>query len=330
MKDPERIQSVQLWLLALIFFYVFEASAAEVDGKEIASCAAKKGALEKLECYESIARKYELDKPRGQQVDQPTKGKWRTSLEINPIDDSRTATATLRASTGGGALRNAPSLVVRCKSGQLDIYVNWDNYLGSEAYVTFRMGKAPAQRSFWSLSTDSKATFARKPLDYLRKMNGVNQVVAQVTPYNESPVTAIFDMEGYSEASETIRNTCGIKNFQSDAPKLGGSIKSAVKGESERIVAKKSAEILDGIRAGDYIEFFGVTLDLNFRIVRLDKSQQGRNITVGDKLLEIRATSVDGALISEYLVRDFTNDPPALSVTIERNGERKTRSIRIR
>ena len=65
MKASERMQSVQLWLLTFIFFYVFEASAAGVDDKEIASCAAIEGALEKLDCYESIARKYELDKPRG-------------------------------------------------------------------------------------------------------------------------------------------------------------------------------------------------------------------------------------------------------------------------
>ena len=51
---------------------------------------------------------------------------------------------------------------------------------------------------------------------------------------------------------------------------------------------------------------------------------------VGNKLLEIRSTPVDITLISEYLVRDFTDDPSSLAVTLEINGERKTRSIRIR
>ena len=95
---------------------------------------------------------------------------------------------------------------------------------------------------------------------------------------------------------------------------------------------RKKAELIlaDFITNRGNIDFHGVTLDFNFRIVHLDERQQGRNMEVGDKLLEIRSTPVDTTLISEYLVRDFTDDPPALSVTLERNGERKTRSIRIR
>ncbi|MDB2508996.1 hypothetical protein N9X32_00510, partial [Pseudomonadales bacterium] len=100
--------------------------------------------------------------------------------------------------------------------------------------------------------------------------------------------------------------------------------------EEERLAAEKRAKILERIRTGDYVDFHGVRLDFDLRIIHLEERQQGRNMEVGDKLLEIRSTPVDITLISEYLVRDFTNDPSALSVTLERNGERKTRSIRIR
>ena len=100
--------------------------------------------------------------------------------------------------------------------------------------------------------------------------------------------------------------------------------------KEERIAAEKRAEILERIRTGDYVDFYGVFLDFDLRIMHLEERQQGRNMEVGDKLLEIRSTPVDMPLISEYLDRDFTNDPSALSVTLERKGERKTRSIRIR
>ena len=104
--------------------------------------------------------------------------------------------------------------------------------------------------------------------------------------------------------------------------------------EEERIAAERREEtklkLADFVTNRGNIDFHGVTLDFNLRIVHLDERQQGRNMEVGDKLLEIRSTPVDITLISEYLDRDFTNDPSALSVTLERKGERKTRSIRIR
>jgi hypothetical protein len=107
-------------------------------------------------------------------------------------------------------------------------------------------------------------------------------------------------------------------------------IEAEQRAERERLAAEKRAKILERIRTGDYVDFHGVRLDFDLRIIHLEERQQGRNMEVGDKLLEIRSTPVDITLISEYLVRDFTNDPSALSVTLERNGERKTRSIRIR
>ena len=121
---------------------------------------------------------------------------------------------------------------------------------------------------------------------------------------------------------------------RAEEERLAAEKRAEEKRREERIAAERREEakliLADFITNRGNIDFHGVTLDFNFRIVHLDERQQGRNMEVGDKLLEIRSTPVDITLISEYLVRDFTNDPPALSVTLERNGERKTRSIRIR
>lgn len=254
MKTIARRLHLPRLLLAFTFLYVSEVSAVEIDSKEIARCSAIDGALEKLDCYESIARKYEVDKPKEQEIEQPTEGDWRVSLETNPIDDSKTAVALLTASTGERALRDAPVLVVRCRSGDLNIYINWDDYLGSEAYVTFRMGKAPAQKAFWDLSTDSQSTFAKKPLEYFQRMKKVDQVVAQVTPYNENPVTAVFDIKGFNEVSETIGDTCGIKNFQSNASKLSESLLPLAKNETQTdpVVDLDLNDLPDGFSEGTY------------------------------------------------------------------------------
>jgi hypothetical protein len=103
--------------------------------------------------------------------------------------------------------------------------------------------------------------------------------------------------------------------------------------EEETIAEERREEarrIISDLMTGDFIDFHGVKLDLNYYIVELDKNQQGRNMEVGDKLLEIRSTPIDFLLIAHYVTRDFSDDPSSLLVTLERNGERKTRSIGIR
>jgi type VI secretion system protein VasI len=58
------------------------------------------------------------------------------------------------------------------------------------------------------MSTDSKATFHPQPIAFLKSMMEANTLVAQVTPYNESPVTAIFDTTGLADAIKPLRETC--------------------------------------------------------------------------------------------------------------------------
>ncbi|XPP91702.1 hypothetical protein ACN08N_17410 [Photobacterium leiognathi subsp. mandapamensis] len=39
-------------------------------------------------------------------------------------------------------------------------------------------------------------------------MESSNKLIAQITPYNENPLTAIFDTKGLSNALAPLRETC--------------------------------------------------------------------------------------------------------------------------
>ena len=181
---------------------------AEVSNKEIAKCATVKGELSRLDCYDKIAKKHNLSGPQSQKVDVENVGAWRVSDETNPIDDSRTVTLILEATSGKSKWNKNVFLVARCKSNTTNLYIDWNDYLGSDAYVLTRIGNKKAVTSEWSLSTDSKATFHTKPIPFLKNMSGANKLIAQVTPYNENPVTAIFDTSGLSNALKPLRETC--------------------------------------------------------------------------------------------------------------------------
>jgi type VI secretion system protein VasI len=138
-----------------------------------------------------------------------SEGEWRVSVDTNPIDDSKTVVLALTAETGVSAYGDPIALILRCKSNQTEVYINWNNYLGSEAAVTSRIGDAAAQTRLWSLSTDSKATFYPSgDISFIKSLMGVDQFVAQVTPYSESPVTAVFNTSGLEVAVAPLRETC--------------------------------------------------------------------------------------------------------------------------
>jgi type VI secretion system protein VasI len=87
----------------------------------------------------------------------------------------------------------------------------WNDYLGSDRIaVTTRIGDQEAETKRWSLSTDNSATFyPGNDTDFIRAMFAGDRLVAQTTPYNESPVTAVFNTTGLETAITDLRKTCG-------------------------------------------------------------------------------------------------------------------------
>jgi len=197
-----------------IFVFIFAITAmvnlanAAVSDKAYAKCAVVKGDLARLECFDNLAKAKKLD---GRQI-RPTsikgKGKWNVTVDTNPIDDSKTVTLVLDSDSGKNRWGKSVYLVARCKSNSTNLYIGWNEYLGREAVVLTRVGDNKASTSRWSMSTDSKATFHKKPISFLKEMLKSNKLVAQITPYNESPITAIFNTSGLENAITPLRETC--------------------------------------------------------------------------------------------------------------------------
>tara|TARA_R110002110_G_scaffold301156_1_gene515216 strand:- start:180979 stop:181590 length:612 start_codon:yes stop_codon:yes gene_type:complete len=181
---------------------------AQIPAQDIAECAVISGELDRLECYDQLARDNSLDGPQPSGVVIDGTGKWSVRVETNPLDDTTTVTLVLRADEGESRFGTPVGMVARCQSGETDIFIAWSEYLGSEAVVTHRIGQNDAVRSRWALSTDSQATFFNNPQDLLEQMLGEERLVTQVTPYNENPVTAIFDIRGLENAITPLRETC--------------------------------------------------------------------------------------------------------------------------
>lgn len=141
----------------------------------------------------------------------PSTGNWNTRIDKNPLNDSTTVILVNPASEGKARLGKRISLLLRCKNNKTEVFVSWNDYLGSDgAKVTHRVGDAEAKTRTWSQSTDNTATFyPGNDITLIKSMFGESKFVAQVTPYNESPSTAVFEISGLDKAIKPLREECG-------------------------------------------------------------------------------------------------------------------------
>lgn len=179
--------------------------------KSIASCATLQGDLERLNCYDNIARAADLAGPLDVTAPISGTGKWKIQEEVNPIDDSKSVFLFLDADEGASKWKQSVSLLIRCKSNTTELLITWHDFLGSDsARVLTRIGTEKAIEKDWGLSTDAKATFhPQGTVAFIKSMEKHPKFLAQVTPYSESPITAIFDTEGLSNALIPLKKTCG-------------------------------------------------------------------------------------------------------------------------
>lgn len=195
--------------MRLIFgVLILPLTAYAVEDQEIATCAAIENDLTRLACFDSVASSNSLA-PRVEQKEVKDAGQWIINTDVDPLNDENIHYAILPASEGESRYRKPISLTVRCSKSNTELYINWNDFLGREAVTALRVDKDKAATKSWSLSTDKQSAFyPGSPVKILKRIAESSTVVANVTPYNSSPVTAVFDTSGANVAFTDIRKAC--------------------------------------------------------------------------------------------------------------------------
>jgi type VI secretion system protein VasI len=186
------------------------AQAQQPSPASLGACASVQGDLARLQCYDNLAQKMGLA-PHSEAA--AGKGEWKIDTETNPVDDSKTIILSVTAKNAKSRFGKPIALELRCLSGKTAAYIVWNEFLGDEhAAVTVRFGEEPATTQQWSVSTDKNSSFVPgDAIKFIKKLATVNHLVAQVTPYSESPVTAVFDTSALTDTVGLLATTCGWK-----------------------------------------------------------------------------------------------------------------------
>jgi hypothetical protein len=122
--------------------------------------------------------------------------RWFIFESSHPITDAKMVAARLYAKEGEGIHGGSPAFTLRCQGARLESWVSWDSFVGNNgAVVTSRLDQAEPVSFPWRPSRDGVATFyPRNANVFLKTLQGAEQVVMRVTPYDDNPVTATFDL----------------------------------------------------------------------------------------------------------------------------------------
>jgi len=185
--------------------------------QRLRECARVTVRLERLRCFDAVTATLPSE-PRGMdslgaEADWRAggTGNWVVDEAINPMDDTRLVIVSLKATSGFAKTGEPVELVLRCLSGKTEVYLNWSTQLGKDgAPVTMRVGKEPAQTRRWGLSTDARESFyPGDDVNLIKELTVVDQLVVQVVPTAEDPITALFQLRGLSFALRPLRTVCG-------------------------------------------------------------------------------------------------------------------------
>jgi type VI secretion system protein VasI len=178
---------------------------------ELRSIYEKADPVERLEAYddlvEELFQEAEQPLPERRSSDSgasPATERWIVNVETDPLSDQTVVFFAVPASSGRSRYGDSPLLALR-RSGRVEsVYIIWHDYLADDKQtVEYRIDDGERQRQRWNVSTDNEATFfSGDVMSLIKELVDAERFVARTTPYNESPVTAVFDLSGLRELVE--------------------------------------------------------------------------------------------------------------------------------
>jgi hypothetical protein len=155
--------------------------------------------------------------PPAPEVESTPPPTWAGSRQISWADDgSKSIVFTLAAGRDLPVWMShaRPALVVRCLYRRTEVFVALDTSTSYEddadrRTVTIQWDDDPASTQRWGLSESGKELFAPDGIALVRRLAAARSLRFGFSPFNASPVTAEFLVEGFDERAGLVARACG-------------------------------------------------------------------------------------------------------------------------
>jgi hypothetical protein len=141
---------------------------------------------------------------------------WQVREQRSAMDGSKTLTVFPEAENDiqGWLEVKKPTLLVRCKERQTDVYVATGmaasvEYGTDDHAVRLRFGDGAPIAQHWSESTANDALFAPNAVQLARRMAGAKTVAFEFTPFDANPAVVRFNLDGLRPHLDTVASACG-------------------------------------------------------------------------------------------------------------------------
>lgn len=140
-------------------------------------------------------------------------GQWYVTTGNSKVDDSPLV-ALMKISeppyvTGE---EPPPAIFLRCGGKKTTAYFRLEQYLGNrEIEVTYRIDSDNAISSSWSISTDFKAAFAPRAINFIKSLEGHEKIYFELTPYGENTRSFTFDLKDLQKHTQKLKDACKWK-----------------------------------------------------------------------------------------------------------------------
>lgn len=145
-------------------------------------------------------------------------GQWNKRVETSDMTDEKNVFLSLSSSNNirGRYGKSGPAqLYFRCMENTTAVLVilneNFLSDIQGYGVVQYRLDKEPMNKIRMSASTDNEALGlwrGNQAIPFIKSVLDNKQLIIRATPYNESAVTATFDIRGIEAAIVELRETC--------------------------------------------------------------------------------------------------------------------------
>ncbi len=202
------MKKVIFLLVAMVMVSFPQSSFGEDTKYQLELCSKIENNIKRLQCYDDLVGK-------NQSTAHSSIGHWSVRTENSKFTDTKTIyihTNALEEIHDRYNNQVTPYLFFRCEDNKTEAFIGWEMFIGTgSTNVTYRIDKEKVKNVTWNTSTDNKAVFISKPINFIKSLMDKQNLIVEIIPYGENRRMVEFNVTGLREAIQPLQEACNWK-----------------------------------------------------------------------------------------------------------------------